>query len=375
MDEHLIWAEIRLDALARNIRALRKRSSPTASLMAVVKADGYGHGATEVARTALAHGAASLGVARMEEGIRLRTAGFAAPILVFGHTLSCHIKEMIRYRLIPSICSMEDAQRMSETALASGKTLPVHLKFDTGMGRLGFTGQPLSDPVSTVKKIRALPGLRIQGVYTHFATADQDDVDFTLTQLQTFRQILEKLEQAGVRPPIAHAANSAALIRLPESHLDMVRPGIAMYGIQPASTMDRQAFPLEPVLSLKSKIIQIKTVPAGFSLSYGRTWIAQKPSSIATIACGYGDGFPRQLSNGCEVLVRGRRAPLRGRICMDLSMIDVSGIPGVEVGDTVTLIGQDGEQEILAETLAESVQTIAYELVTGLMPRIPRIPV
>lgn len=373
MEEYLIWAEIRLDAIARNIRALRRATSPKASLMAVVKADGYGHGAADVARTALANGAASLGVARMEEGIHLRTAGFAAPILVFGSTLSSHIKDMIRYRLTPTVYSMEDALRISETAISLGKRLPVHLKFDTGMGRLGFTGQALMDPVVTVKKIAALPGLRIQGIYTHFATADSPVQDFALTQSQTFSSLLKKLEETGLRPPIAHMANSAGLIRLPESHLDMVRPGIALYGIQPDSSMDKTAFPLEPALSLKARIVQLKTVPAGFSISYGRTWVATKPSAIASIACGYGDGFPRLLSDRTDVLVRGRKAPLRGRICMDLCMADVSGIPGVRVGDVVTFIGKDGEEEILAETLSDTLGTIAYELVTGLMPRVPRV--
>ncbi|MCW7753199.1 alanine racemase [Desulfobotulus sp. H1] len=373
MDEHLVWAEISLEAIAHNIRTLRKATSPQASLMAVVKADGYGHGAAQVARTALACGAASLGVARMEEGIALRTAGFAAPILVFGPCLSSHIKDMIRYRLTPSVYSTDDALRISETAMTTGKVLPVHIKMDTGMGRLGFTGQSLSAPAATLRKLAALPGLRIQGIYTHLATADQPDKGFALTQLRLFSNLLHQLETEGLRPPIAHAANSAALISLPESHYDMVRPGIAMYGIQPASSMDKEVFPLKPALSLKTKIVQMKTVPAGFSISYGRTWTARKPSSIATIACGYGDGFPRLLSNTAEVLVAGHRAPLRGRICMDLSMIDVSGIPHVRPGDTVTLIGRDGREEILAENLADTMGTIAYEIVTGLMPRVPRV--
>ncbi|TWI67808.1 alanine racemase [Desulfobotulus alkaliphilus] len=373
MNEHLIWAEIRLDAIAENIRSLRRAASSKASLMAMVKANGYGHGAVEVARTALASGAASLGVARMEEGIALRTAGFAAPILVFGPSLSSDIREMIRYRLTPSVYSMDDALRISETAMTTGKKLPVHLKFDTGMGRLGFTGQALSDPVTTVRKIGSLPGLRIQGVYTHLATADHPEKEFTRHQIQTFSRLLAGLEEANLRPPIAHAANSAGLISFPECHFDMVRPGIAIYGIQPSLTMDKKAFSLQPALSLKTRIVQIKTVPAGFSISYGRTWTASKPTAIATLACGYGDGFPRLLSNNGEVLVRGRRAPLRGRICMDLCMVDVSGIPDVRTGDTVTLIGKDGGDEILTETLAESIGTIGYELVTGLMPRVPRV--
>lgn len=371
-NEHLIWAEIDLDAIAHNLRFLRKKARPPASLMAVIKANAYGHGAKEVARTALANGASSLAVARVEEGIELRNAGLAAPILILGPFLPCHIRAILRYRLTPTLFDMGSAVSLSEAASGANRKIPVHLKFDTGMGRLGFYGENQVNPAPLVRQLAQLSGLRIHGIYTHFATADEKDTSYTRMQLESFRHILARLEEKKLRPPIAHSANSAGILFHPESHLDLVRCGIALYGIQPSQELPPTPF-LRPALSLKSRILQLKKIPADTSISYGRTWTAPAPSLCATIACGYGDGFPRILSNRADVLVRGVRVPVRGRVCMDLTMLDVSAVPEVRVGDKVTLLGKDGEEEITAQELAGLAQTIPYEIVTGIVGRVPRV--
>lgn len=374
MHEQLIWAEIDLDAIARNIRKLKLATKPPASLMAVVKADGYGHGAPMVARTALANGATSLGVARIDEGILLRTAGIAAPILVFGYTPPSRIPELLRYRLTPAVYSVEDARRMAEISAAREEEIPIHLKFDTGMGRVGLVADAISDPVTTVGSLAALPGIRLQGMFTHFATADQRDKAYTRTQLAAFSRLVEQLTAAGLRPPVVHAANSAALMELPESHFDMVRPGIALYGIYPSEEVCQNGIRLTPAMQVRSRILQVKKVPCGASVSYGATWTTRRPATIATIACGYADGYNRLLSNCGHVLINGHRAPVVGRICMDLTMVDVSDIPDVRQGGIATLFGRDQGKEILADELAKAVGTIPYEIVSSLTGRVPRYP-
>ncbi|MDL2286692.1 alanine racemase [Desulfococcaceae bacterium OttesenSCG-928-F15] len=371
-NKHLIWAEVDLAAIAHNLQILRQNTAPSANLMAVVKTNAYGHGATEIARTALANGASSLAVARTEEGVLLRNAGIAAPILILGPFLPHHIAEILRYRLTPTIFDPEDAVQLSEYSLAAKRITPIHLKIDTGMGRLGICGKDLENPLPVVSRIADLPGLRIEGIYTHLATADEKDVSQTEEQMTLFQRILGKLKEKKICPPIRHAANSAGILFHPETHLDLVRCGIALYGIRPSED-ESPDFGLKPALSLKTKILQLKKIPVGTPVSYGKTWVSTRESLCATIAAGYGDGFPRILSNRARALVRGVSAPVCGRICMDLSMLDVSDVPGVSVGDVVTLIGKDGSGEVSAWSLAELARTIPYEILTGIVSRVPRI--
>jgi alanine racemase len=382
-DIPLIWAEIDLKAYARNIRKLRRVTHPGARLMAVVKADGYGHGAVEVAREALQNGAEFLGVARINEGIQLRKAGLAAPILIFGYTPPALADRLIEYDLAQTVYSFATAEILALRAQAKGKKINVHIKVDTGMGRLGLLPDSLSavsavrdataDPVREVESIERLPGLRIEGVFTHFATADSADKSYARRQLEIFMDFVNRLRRTGLEPPLKHAANSAALIDLPESHLDMVRPGIATYGLYPSPEVNKNIVNLKPVMALKSRIIHLKKVPAGFNVSYGITYRTPKPTTIATVPVGYADGFKRSLSSRGQMLVRGQRVPVIGRVCMDLTMLDVGDLRDVAMEEEVVIFGRQGDGSITADEIAAKLNTVNYEIVSTLTARVPRI--
>ncbi len=379
MDFQNIWAEINLDAIAHNVRELRRITRPAARLMAVVKADGYGHGAEAVARTALAHGADMLAVARVDEGVQLRQAGFDAPILVMGPTFPAFADHIIDNDLIQGVTSLEEARGLAARAVERKAVIPIHLKVDSGMGRLGLVpdcGRPEHDPalpaVEEVRALNRLAGLRLEGIFTHFAAADETDKSFTTLQLDIFNTFLERLARAGVDGGMRHAANSAGIIDLPQAHLDAVRPGISLYGLYPSRAVDLHKIELRPALTVKSRILQVKEVPAGFSVSYGMTWKAPRATRIATVAAGYGDGIPRRLSNRGHMLVHGVAAPIAGRVCMDLIMLDVGAIEGVVPGDEVVLIGRQGDAEISAETVADLLDRINYEVVFTNLARVPR---
>jgi alanine racemase len=378
MNHPHIWAEIDLGAIAHNVRELRRITNPRARLMAVVKADGYGHGAVEVAQTALAAGADLLAVARIDEGITLRRAGLTGPILVFGPTPAAFAAELAANDLIQSVTGLAPAQGLDAVARRQGRTLPIHLKVDSGMGRLGLlpdiqrTEEELS-AVAEAAAIARLPGLRLEGVYTHFAAADEADKTYARQQLRVFNDFLEALEAAGVDPGLRHAANSAAIIDLPETHLDAVRPGIALYGLYPSREVDRRRIALRPALALKSRLLQVKAVPAGFKVSYGMTWEAPAPTVIGTVAAGYADGIQRRLSNRGAMLVGGRRVPIAGRVCMDLIMLDLGPQASARPGEEVVIIGRQGEAEISADEIADLLETINYEVVFTNASRVPRI--
>ncbi len=374
-----IWAEIDLDAIAHNVRELRRITRPTADLIAVVKADGYGHGAEAVARTALANGAQMLAVARIAEGVQLRRAGLKAPILVMGPTFAPYADQIIDHDLIQGVTGLDDARRLAARAVQRKTTIAVHLKVDSGMGRLGLVpdcGVPARNPampaVAEVHALAQLDGLRLTGVFTHFAAADEADKSFAELQLDIFKTFLERLERAGIDVGLRHAANSAGVIDLPQSHLDAVRPGIALYGLYPSRAVARHTIDLHPALALKSRILQVKEVPAGFPVSYGMTWKAPRATRIATVATGYADGIQRRLSNRGRMLVHGFEAPIVGRVCMDLIMLDVGAIRGVAVGDEVVIIGRQGDAEISADTVADLLDTINYEVVFTNFARVPR---
>ncbi|MEJ2154294.1 MAG: alanine racemase [Desulfobacteraceae bacterium] len=378
MPHPLIWAEIDLTAIAHNVKELRRLIGDKVQLMVAVKANAYGHGAVEVARAALESGADQLGVARVEEGIALRRAGIEAPILILGYTLTENASYLMEYRLMPTLYSLENARAFSAAAAAAGQSIAFHIKVDSGMGRLGVPCDALQldlvqNPAEEIKAILRLPGLDFQGLCTHFATADHGDKTFANRQFKRFQALVAELEADGVEIPVKHAANSGAIIDMPETHLDMARAGISLYGLNPSDEVDLGRIDLRPALTLKARIIHLKTVPAGTRISYGGTWQPSFATTIATIPVGYGDGYSRRLSNQGQMLVNGKRAPIVGRVCMDLTMLDVGHIENVRMGDEAVLIGRQGEAEISADEIAGLLGTINYEVVTALMARVERV--
>ncbi len=347
--------------------------------MAVVKANGYGHGAVEVSRRAVANGADWLGVARFDEALALRREGLEAPILIFGHTPARLAEALIENRLTQTVYSVETATKLCRQARAVGKRLPVHLKIDTGMGRLGVLAEPFEETgakplegVEAVADIARLDGLQVEGIYTHFASADHADKASAHRQLERFLAFVERLRAAGLVFDLVHAANSAALLGMPGSHLDMVRVGIAAYGLSPSPEVPVGEAGLEPVMQLKTRIVHLKRVPAGFAVSYGGTYRTAAPTTIATVAIGYGDGLSRRLSSRGHMLVRGTRVPIVGRVCMDLTMLDVGGLPESRVGDEAVVFGRQGDQAIAMDELSTLAGTINYEIATSIAERVSR---
>lgn len=365
------WAEIDLTAIAHNIKELRRVTEPHARVMAVVKANAYGHGAVPVSRTVLANGADYLGVAILDEARELREAGIEAPVLVLGYTPPEQAEETVQLDLAQTVYTFEAAEALSQAAVKIGKTVRVHVKFDTGMGRLGFAGN--TDIPGEIYRIARLPGLQIEGIMTHFAVADAIDKNYTYQQFKMFEQIADRLKEAGINNVIRHAANSAAIIDMPELHLDMVRAGISIYGLYPSNQVKKERVSLRPAMSLKARIAHIKKVPPGTGISYGRTFITERDTIVATVPVGYADGYTRLLSNKSHVLAGGKRVPVIGTVCMDQFMIDVSGIQDIRTGDEIVLVGKQGENRVTADELADLLGTINYEIVCAISERVPRI--
>lgn len=378
MDSSLTWAEIDLNAIAHNVQELRRITNPKASLMVAVKANAYGHGIIEIARQALQCGADALGVARISEGIQLRKTGINAPVLIFGYTPPSEAARLHEFDLLQTVHSYETARALSDTASSLDIKINIHLKIDTGMGRLGLLpdsrrAAPADRAVEEVKSIAGLSGLKLEGIFTHFATADWSDKLYAEKQFEIFSNFLDQLHKAGLEFSVKHAANSGAIIDMPKTHLDMVRAGISVYGLYPSDEIDKSCIKLWPAMSLKAKIIHLKKVPAGFMVSYGITHKTKKPTTIATIPVGYGDGFSRLMSSNGHMLVHGQKAPIIGRVCMDLTMIDVGHIPQVEIEDEVVVFGHQGNASITADEIAKSTNTINYEVVTRISHRVPRM--
>ncbi len=365
----LAWAEIDLDAIAFNATGLKARAGGKAELMVTVKANGYGHGAAPVARAALEGGATRLAVHRTLEGVQLRQAGITAPILIMGYTLPVESERLVHWDLTPTVNSKPQAESLSAEAVAAGKPLPVHVKVDTGMGRYGLLP---SEVLDFARFLSNLPGLVLEGLYTHHAVADLADKTFTRHQFSIYVDVVKRLKEAGFTFSLKHVSNSATTLDLPEMALDMVRCGIALYGLSPSDKVE-PAIPLRPALTLKSRVARVRTLPTGASISYGRTYITNEPTRVALIPVGYGDGYHRILSNRGAVLIHGRRAPIVGRVCMDQFVVDVSHIPAVQLHDEVVLIGRQGKEHIPAEEVARWAETINYEVTTGLLPRVARI--
>jgi len=362
------YAVVNLKAIASNVREVKARVGPHVKIMAVVKADAYGHGAVEVAKVASQAGADWLGVAFPEEGAELRKAGLQAPILVLGPTPPSQANLVVAFGLDQMLCSLPLAKALSHLASGQRKPVGVHLKVDTGMGRLGIVP---SEALKFAKRVRSLPGLSLKGLMTHLATAGEDRA-YALHQLKLFLEVEETLRGAGIEFPLRHAANSAAVLDLPEAFLDMVRPGIMLYGCYPFLAPSR-IVKLQPALLLKARVAYLKMVHKGMSVGYGRTFIASRQSRVAILPLGYADGVSHLLSNRGEVLIKGRRAKVVGRVCMDMLMVDVTDIPQVKVGDEAVIYGRQGGETISVEEVAKSLGTISYELLCRINKRIPRV--
>lgn len=355
----LTWTEVNLDAIAQNVKNIKKLIGEKKELMAVVKGNAYGHDILEVSPVVLENGATRLAVARLEEGIILRKAGITVPILVLGLTLRQQAEFLVSYDITPAVCEFEMIEKLSESAVQMNKMTKIHLKVDTGMGRIGIFPD---DVLRFIKRIKALKNVEIEGIFTHFSVANEKDKFYTEEQFRKFIEILTVLEKEGIKIPIKHVGNSATLLDLPHMWLDMVRPGLAIYGLYPSKEV-KKTINLIPAQQFKTKIVFIKELPLGESISYGRTYITKRRMRVASLPVGYADGYNRLLSNQGEVLVRGQRVPIIGRVCMDQCMIDVTNLTQVEIGDEVVLWGRQGEEMITVEEIAQKIRTINYEIV------------
>ena len=365
-----VWAEIDLTAIRHNINAIREKVGST-EIIGVVKADGYGHGAVEVSRVLLENGVNTLAVATLSEAIALRDAGFQCPIVMLGLTPWIYIEDLIRYDLTPVMASYMDTRLLSTLAVEAHKNIEILIAVETGMGRIGF--MPGKESITEIKGISQLPNIRIKGIFSHFATADEGDKSYSQWQVSVFEKFYRDLEEAGVPIRYRTHANSAAIMELPEAYYDAVRPGIILYGCYPSDQVDPAQLDIKPAMSLKANIVFLKKVPAGYSISYGRNFVTERESIIATLPLGYADGYPRFLSGKGRVIVNGQFAPVVGNICMDQCMIDVTDIPGVRKYDEVVLIGTQGDKTILADEIAEKTGTINYEIVCRIGQRVPRV--
>jgi alanine racemase len=366
--ERPTWLEIDLQAIATNTRIIKQLVGPHVQVMVTLKADAYGHGAVRVARTVLGHGASSLAVATLGEAVALRDAGIDAPILILGYTPPWQVRDAVRRDIQIAVFDHDVAHEASAAAEELQRAAVVHVKIDTGMARLGVLPP---DAIPLLGLLRELPGVRVEGLFTHFATADSADECYARRQLAQFCSVVHTAAAEALRPPLIHAANSAATLRFPQAHFDLVRPGLAIYGLAPSSTTPLLP-DMRPALSFKTQVAQVKAWPAGQPVSYGGTWVTQRPSRIATLPLGYADGF-RRNPHWQYVLVRGQRAPVVGRVAMDYTMIDVTDIAGVQGGDEVILIGQQGDETIGADLVAAWLNTNSYEVVSTILPRVPRI--
>lgn len=366
-----VWAEINLDNLAHNIKEVRKHTRKEALVTAVVKANGYGHGAVDIARTFLDNGGDRLAVAMLTEAIELRNAKIMEAILILGYTPRSQYEKVIEHDLIQTIYSYEDAKHMSKKALELNKTANIHIKLDSGMGRIGFDNTDKS--LEEILKISKLSNIYIEGIFTHFAKADEKDKSFTREQFNKFDNMVKKLEEAGLEIPTKHVSNSASIIDLPEYNLDMVRAGVMLYGFYPSDEVNKEEINLKSAMTLKTRISHIKTVAKNTSISYGGIFVTDKKSKIATIPIGYADGFTRLLTEKAEVYINGKRTKVVGKICMDQCMIDLTDIPDVKLNDEVVLFGYGKEEYPHVDEIAEKVGTINYEIVCMVGRRVPRV--
>lgn len=372
MFKHLrpVWAEIDLDNLAYNMQQINKISKGR-EIIAVVKADAYGHGALDIAPILLENGATRLAVAVLNEAIELRRGGINAPIMVLGFTPNSLIETCLKYNIEQTVYSYEIAKEISEVAVKSNRVAKIHIALDTGMGRIGFL--PDKESIDEIDKLSKLPNIQIEGIFSHFASADEKDKTYTKLQFNKFLWVCDNLEERGIDIKIRHIANSAAIMDMPEVHLEGIRPGIIMYGYYPSKDVNKERLDLKPVMSLKTTIVHIKNVEKGNYISYGRKFKTEKESIIATLPVGYADGYSRSLYNKGKVILKKQLAPVVGRICMDQCMIDVSNIENVKTGDEVILMGEDKGIKMTAEEIGNLLGTINYEVTCMISKRVPRV--
>ena len=366
MPNRPVWAEVNLQALRHNYREIKKQLAPGVKLCAVVKANAYGHGALAVARAAVEEGADYLAVAALSEGLELRQAGFQTPILVLGLVMPEDAKEVVEYGLTQVVCELSLAKALSQEAVRQGKEVRVHLKVDTGMGRIGVRPEEAGTLAAAIAK---LPGVQVEGMFSHFAAADAKDKSYTQTQLAAFKEAVAAVEKNGVQLSVKHIAESAAILEIPEAHFDMVRAGIIQYGLWPSEEVTHP-LDLQPVMSLKARVTWVKALHPGESVGYGRTFIADKECRIATLPLGYADGYIRAYGKEGFVEIHGKKAPVAGRVCMDQVMVDVTDIPDVQIGDEVTLFGSE---TLTIDDVARWGNTINYEVPCLLGARLPRV--
>ena len=369
------WVEVDLDRFSANLRAVRARVSegaapggPERGILLVVKADAYGHGAVEMAQAAADEGVTCLGVATLHEGIQLRQAGCRLPIVALSPLLPSEVREAVAHSLDPTVCDLAFARELSAEAVRTGRAVRCHVEVDTGMGR---TGVRESEAEAFLAAVAALPGLRLASLFTHFPDADAADLSFAEDQVRRFRALAEHLAEHGIRPPRLHAANSAGVANLPDARFDWVRVGLLAYGHRPPN--DRAKLDLAPVMSFKSRLVQVRDLPAGASVSYGRSYVTAGPMRVGVVAVGYGHGYSWLLSNQGHMLVRGRRVDIVGRVTMDLTMVDLTPVPEAEVGDDVVLFGDQDGASLTLEEVAEGSRTLPYEIMCTIGKRVTRI--
>jgi len=369
-DYYRVYANIDLDAIYENVVNAKKLTKPGTKLMAIIKADAYGHGAVEVART-LDDVADAYGVAILEEGIELRQAGIDKPVLILGYTPMALYPAMIKHDIATAVFTWKMAQEISQTAEALGRTARIHIKLDTGMSRIGFKQD--DESLETICRIAKLPNISIDGCFTHFARMDETDKTWALKQFERYQDFVKRLEEAGVTFPVKHVSNSAGIIEMPQVNLDMVRDGIAVYGMYPSEEVDKSKILLRPAMELKAYVSYVKTLEPGVQISYGGTFTTTRETRVATVPVGYADGYPRALSGKGHVLIHGQYAPILGRVCMDQFMVDVTDIPDVTQGDDVTLVGRDRDGYISIEEVANMAYSFNYEFVCDVGKRVPRV--
>lgn len=367
-----VKAVVSLDAIAHNFAEMKKNIAKGTKIVAVIKADGYGHGAEAIARLIEDYDYIwGFAVATPEEALQLRTFGVKKPILILGIVFEEYFTEMIAKEIRLTVCTYEMAQKLSEEAQRQGRDVHIHIGLDTGMSRIGFADR--QESVEEIKKISQLPNLKIEGMFTHFARADETDRSPAIDQLNRYLNFAKLLEDAGIQIPMKHCSNSAGIIRVPEANLNAVRAGITIYGIYPSNEVERDIVKLIPAMELKSHISYIKTVEPGAAFSYGGTFTAKKEMKVATIPVGYADGYPCSLSNKGWVLIHGKKAPILGRVCMDQFMVDITKIPDAKAGDEVTLIGKDGKEFISIEKFGDLSGRFSYEFACDISKRVPRV--
>lgn len=367
------WAEINLDAIVHNYREIRKITNPTTKIMAIVKADGYGHGFKKIAEVLFENGIDAFGVATTDEAMQLRNAGFTLPVLILGIIPDDELNIVIENEISISVTNLEIAKKISSVATSLKKNAKIHIKLDTGMGRIGFVcGDDDAMTTEQIIQTAKLPYIDIEGVFSHFSKADESDKTYTKLQYKRFCDICSALEKSGITIPFKHICNSAGIIQFPEYHLDMVRSGIITYGLYPSEEVDKSKINLIPAMTVKTRVTNVKTIHHPSLISYGGKYTAKPGDKIATIAIGYADGFSRILSGKAKILIKGRKVNIVGNICMDQCMADVTEIPDIKIGDEVIIFGSDGNNTITVESVAQMLGTINYEVVCSVGKRVPR---